>query len=141
MKQRAMFAAPVLVLTMLASGIPVGAQGKWVHINRRGSPIPRTTDGSVAIGATQQKGEPERLAEAALRRSVEALLQERQDKCVAAFPERTFCTCLNAALPVHLDFLRYVTLVSAASEQLAADQKAMQAIAIDARNRCAVVVR
>jgi hypothetical protein len=93
---------------------------------------------ALAVGATQHTGqESERLAKAVFRMSVAVRVAERQDKCMAAFAEAMFCTCLNADLPLEFDFLRYVALVSARREQLAADEKALQTTAVASRSRCA----
>ena len=119
-------AAAFLASTVLAMTAPIDAQTPYVPINRRGAPIPSQNTGRL----------PEQVAKDAFARSVEARLQVRQDKCVAAFPDKTFCTCLNAALPLEVEFERYVALVSASPEQLTEAEKALRSSAVAARDRC-----
>lgn len=92
---------------------------------------------ALAHGTSQQTGERSvRLAKEVYRLSVEARIMERQEQCLAAVAVQELCTCLSASLPLELNFVRYVALVSARPEQLKPGEIALQETAFAVRDRC-----
>jgi len=76
-------------------------------------------------------------AKASFAESVKRRVEDKRDRCVSTVGSRsTFCDCLSAALPLDIDFLRYVALVTTPrAEQTEAEQKLATA-AIAVRDRC-----
>jgi hypothetical protein len=77
------------------------------------------------------------VAKAADAESVKLRVEDKRNRCVAAIGNRTtLCSCLSAALPLDMDFSKYVALVTTErAEQTEADQRSAD-IARVVRDRC-----
>jgi len=87
--------------------------------------VQRTGDQAVAAAKT------------ALAESIKLRVADKRNRCVSVVGDRTtVCDCLSAALPIDVDFQRYVILVTTPrAEQTENDQKAAVA-AMAIRDQC-----
>ena len=98
----------------------------------------------AAVG--QHTGElAQRVARTALEKSVSARLEDRRFKCISVIGSTRFCNCLNADLPLDVNFQKYVTVtmtvgIPANYDQLSADDKRIAPRIVSARDRCVAEV-
>jgi len=70
--------------------------------------------------------------------SIEAQVADRRVSCMKAFGNLSFCNCLSAALPLEVNFQRYVTITTADSDTIRAsdsDQR-LTDVVLATRDRC-----
>ena len=90
----------------------------------------------------QHTGElAQRVARTALEKSVSARLEDRRHKCMSVIGSTRFCNCLNAGLPMDVNFQKYITVTitvgtRAQYDQLSADDKRIAPRIVSARDRC-----
>jgi hypothetical protein len=98
----------------------------------------------AAVG--QHTGElAQRVARTALEESVSARLEDRRSKCMSVIGSTPFCNCLNAALPLEVNFQKYISVTitvgtPAHYDQLSADDKRIAPRIVLARDRCVAEV-
>jgi hypothetical protein len=71
--------------------------------------------------------------------SVEARVIDRRAKCTTAFGNRVFCDCLSAALPLDVDFQRYIAVTTAdrATNRPPDPEQRLRDVVLAVRDRCA----
>ena len=87
----------------------------------------------------------ERVARTALEKSVSARLEDRRHKCMSVIGSTRFCNCLNAGLPMDVNFQKYITTTitvgtAAHFDQLSAEDKSIAPRIVSARDRCVAEV-
>src|SRR5262245_55213723 len=76
-----------------------------------------------------------------LRALVERIGQERRSQCMAAVASEAFCECLGQKLPVAINFVDYVGIITRTKEELkyntlSAEDKGVVDITRKARDQC-----
>jgi hypothetical protein len=76
-------------------------------------------------------------------KSVEALMVERQRMCMNVIGSAIFCRCLNADLPIEVDFRKYVMVTATrgrdvAGGRLSADDRVLMDRILGTRDLCVV---
>jgi hypothetical protein len=87
----------------------------------------------------------QRVARRALEKSVSARLEDRRSKCMSVTGSAPFCNCLNADLPLDVNFQKYITITitvgtPAQYDQVSADDKRIAPRIVSARDRCVAEV-
>ena len=87
----------------------------------------------------------ERVARTALENSVSARLEDRRHKCMSVIGSTRFCNCLNADLPLDVNFQKYITVTMTVGtpahiDQLPAEDKSIAPRVVSARDRCVAEV-
>ena len=70
--------------------------------------------------------------------SVDARVTDRRGRCITAFGNRVFCDCLSAALPLEVDFQRYITVTAADRDTVRPSHSDQQLtnVVLATRDRC-----
>ena len=81
------------------------------------------------------------LAQATLRATIEAIMADRQSKCMTVIGSRRFCDCLNGSLPLAADFQTYIRITIATGVgQLAPADRRVADLVLATRDRCVAAV-
>jgi hypothetical protein len=102
----------------------------------------------VAVGgstfthtAAQTGDQAVRLARRAFEKSVEVRMADRRFKCMSAIGSPAFCDCLNAYLPLAVDFQTYIAVTTVgAHDQEASDDKKLTDLILSSRDMCVAKV-
>ena len=70
--------------------------------------------------------------------SVDGRVTDRRDRCIAAFGNRVFCDCLSAALPLDMDFQRYITVTTVNRDTVrpSASNQQLRDVVLAIRDQC-----
>jgi hypothetical protein len=94
---------------------------------------------AVATTAQWRTGDQQsRLGELTHAKSVEVILADRRTKCLGAIGSEPFCNCLNAGLPLTVDFQQYIAITtrSSGNEDLSPDDKRIADVVVATRDYC-----
>jgi hypothetical protein len=113
-----------LFLATLVGVTVVTSTPTWAQ--RRNVPHGRTGDQAVEVA---RKG---------FEASVEARVVDRRAKCMNAFGSSTFCNCLSAALPLEVDFQRYIAVTTTDNDAVRRSDPDQQIadVILATRDRC-----
>jgi hypothetical protein len=94
--------------------------------------------GAIPMHGAQATGDQAaRLARATHETTVAVIMADRRSRCMDAIGSGVFCDCLNGALPLATDFLRYIRVTTATSvASLSPDDRKFADVIFAVRDQC-----
>ena len=80
-----------------------------------------------------------RLAQATRQAAADGIMMDRRLMCMKAIGSAAFCDCINGALPLAVDFQRYIRITTTTGE-LASTDRQVADVVLATRDRCVATV-
>ena len=90
--------------------------------------------------AAQTGDQAVRLARSAFEKSVEVRMADRRSRCMSAIGSPAFCDCLNAYLPLAVDFQTYIAVTTASADNRQSSDDKLTDQILSLRDMCVAKV-